>query len=404
MSKPNPSAKLKNFDGLEAWEWFEGGIRNLELTGKGVLADFEDEKLHGCFVNEDHYAVILNEDCDVYMPQNQDALAMFEGESSPEDRLLISFRKKVVPEELTKLAWDNLLGAASVSDNRGMAAGPLDERYLRSNAQNGNLVPLGPNRAKYLLPDGTVGSTTIANRVRSGIMGNFDASARVPYCRQTGWSASNPEKTEGVIPFLEALNECFKRQAPNHWVAQKGFVDEFKIHPDWTLGDTVFTTVTVNKDWQTAVHLDAGDFPGGYGNLSVVEGRPYTGGYTGFPKYRIAVDVRTGDFLAMNVHEWHGNTRMFPVLPPPEGQDSWGDPMDPDADHGFDRLSIVCYARYGMRECGGKEKELQKYLKFREGFLSSKEKASYLERVRQQNSKKAAEEIEYLQALLVSEE
>jgi hypothetical protein len=404
MSKPHPTAELKNFAGLEAWEWFEGGIRNLELTGVGVLADFEEVKFQGCFVNEDHYAIILEEDCDVYMPRSQDVLAMFEGEESPEDRLLASFRKAVVPKELTDLAWGCLETAAGVSDNRGMAAGPLVEKYLRSNAQNGNLVPLGPNRAKYLLPDGSVGSTTIANRVRSGIMGNFDASPRVPYCRQTGWSAGNPEKTQGVIPFLEALNGCFRRQAPNHWVAQKKFVDDFKIHPDWTLGDTVFTTVTVNKDWQTAVHQDAGDFPGGYGNLSVVEGRPYKGGYTGFPKFRIAVNVRTGDFLAMNVHEWHGNTRMTPILPPPEGQDSWGDTMDPDADHGFDRLSLVCYARYGMRECEGKEKEGQKYLKFRENFLSSKEKASYLERVRQQNSKKAVEEIEYLQALMDTEE
>lgn len=404
MSKPHPTAELKMFRELEAWEWFENGVRNLELTGKGVLADFEEVKYQGCFVNEDHYAIILNDDCDVYMPQNQDVLALFDENSSPEDRLLASFRKKVVPEELTKLAWDCLLGAAAVSDNRGMAAGPLDERYLRSNAQNGNLVPLGPNRAKYLLPDGSVGSTTIANRVRSGIMGNFDASPRVPYCRQTGWSAGNPEKTEGVIPYLEALNACFRKQAPNHWLAQKNFVDEHRVHPDWTLGDTVFTTVTVNKDWQTAVHQDAGDFPGGYGNLSAVEGRPYRGGYTGFPKFKIAVDVRTGDFLAMNVHEWHGNTRMFPVLPPPEGKDSWDDPMNPDGDHGFDRLSLVCYARFGMRECEGKEKELQKYLKFRETFLSSKDKATYLERVRQQNSKKAEEEIEYLQALMDSEE
>ena len=400
MSKPHSEAQLKTFRDIEAWEWFDNGVRKLELTGVGVLSDFEQTKLQGCFVNEDHYAIILDEDCDVYMPHSGDILSMFEGEESPENRLLISFRKGVVPKELTQIAWDNLQSAASLSDNRGMAAGPLDERYLRSTAQKGNLVPLGPNRARYVLPDGTIGSTTIANIVRSGIMGYFDASPRIPYCRQTGWSASHPEKTQGAVPFFEALNECFKRQAPEHWARQKAFVDEHKIHPDWTLGDTVFTTVTVNKDWQTAVHLDAGDFPGGYGNLSVVEGRPYKGGYTGFPKFKVAVDVRTGDFLAMNVHEWHGNTRMTPLLPPPEGQDSWENHLNPNGDHGFDRLSLVCYARYGMRECEGKEKELQKYQNWKETFLSSKEKATYLERVRQQNSKNAEEELAFLQDLL----
>ncbi len=90
MSKPHPTAELKNFAGLEAWEWYEGSIRNLELTGVGVLADFEEAKLQGCFVEAEHYAVILEEDCDVYKPRSQDVLAMFEGEESAENRLLLS--------------------------------------------------------------------------------------------------------------------------------------------------------------------------------------------------------------------------------------------------------------------------------------------------------------------------
>ena len=36
----------------------------------------------------------------------------------------------------------------------------------------------------------------------------------------------------------------------------------------------------------------------------------YEGAYTGFPQYGVAANVRTGDFLAMDVHEWHVKYRV----------------------------------------------------------------------------------------------
>ena len=35
------------------------------------------------------------------------------------------------------------------------------------------------------------------------------------------------------------------------------------------------------------------------------------GGYTCFPQFGIGVDVRRGDFLAMDVHEWHMTTPIY---------------------------------------------------------------------------------------------
>ena len=57
----------------------------------------------------------------------------------------------------------------------------------------------------------------------------------------------------------------------------------------------------------------------------------YTGGYLGFPRWGICVDVRQGDFLAMDVHEYHSNT---PII-------------------GDGRLSVVCYLRKKMINCVG---------------------------------------------------
>ncbi|NDB85462.1 MAG: hypothetical protein EB127_22585, partial [Alphaproteobacteria bacterium] len=55
---------------------------------------------------------------------------------------------------------------------------------------------------------------------------------------------------------------------------------------------------------------DAGDFKDGYGNLTVLERGKYQGGYTLFPQFSVGFDLRMGDFLAMDVHQWHCNTEM----------------------------------------------------------------------------------------------
>ena len=45
-----------------------------------------------------------------------------------------------------------------------------------------------------------------------------------------------------------------------------------------------------------------------FGNLTVLERGKYHGGYTVFPQFGIGVDARSGDFLSMDVHQWHSNT------------------------------------------------------------------------------------------------
>ena len=39
--------------------------------------------------------------------------------------------------------------------------------------------------------------------------------------------------------------------------------------------------------------------------------KKFKGGMLGFPQYGVAVDVRQGDFLAMDVHEWHCNCNLI---------------------------------------------------------------------------------------------
>ena len=66
--------------------------------------------------------------------------------------------------------------------------------------------------------------------------------------------------------------------------------------------------------------------------MVVIEKGKYTGGETCMPQYGIGVDVRTGDVLYMNVHEWHGNLPIKKETPETQ------------------RLSVVCYLRYRVWE------------------------------------------------------
>jgi len=364
MEAPHPSAVLKNVKGLEFWEWRKDGVLTIELTGTGILSDEDTAKFAGHHVGEEHYALVVCEDVDIYRPRGGDAFELFGDEdlASEEERLLASFRKGVFPKEVTDEAWKNIRGAATVTDNRGLAGGQIDIENTRAKPGQKIVIAPGGVGARVELANGVLSKTRFANFVNSGTVGFFNAEVRNPFCRQTGYTRANPEQVEKAMPFIDQISEQFQRQNPRRWQNQKDFLlNETGIEKNgWTLGRSVFTTVTVNKNFRTAVHQDAGDYANGFGNLTVLEGPGgYEGGYLGFPKFKIAVDVRTGDFLAMDNHQWHGNTQMKTA----EGH----------TEH--ERISVVCYARYLMKNCETREREYEKYKAWMEKYLTPKQKS-----------------------------
>ena len=202
---------------------------------------------------------------------------------------------------------------------------------------------------RYISKDGIISDTVEANPVQSGIAGFFGKTVRNPYCRQTAYTKGNFSLFSKSFPFIKSVSDNFKKVAPERWGNQKRYVSENHIEEnEWVVPQTVFTSITVNKDFQTAAHKDAGDLHEGFGNLSVLEGGSdtYSGGYTCLPKFRVAVDVRTGDFLGMDVHHWHGNITLKSKE---EGRDDW------------ERISIVCYCRADVAKCGTQHAEQKKY-------------------------------------------
>ena len=100
--------------------------------------------------------------------------------------------------------------------------------------------------------------------------------------------------------------------------------------------------MTSNYNWQTKMHRDSGNFDSGLGNLTIT-GHNFTGGYLGFPEYRVLIKIEPGDFLLMDSHQWHCNT-----------------PIKLLSKDGY-RLSFVMYIRSDMSRCQ-KLKKIGKYI------------------------------------------
>jgi hypothetical protein len=177
-----------------------------------------------------------------------------------------------------------------------------------------------------------VSETNYAQTVMSGIAGYFDRYPRIPYGRATSYTEKNYDKFALSYPYLHKLNSQFAELIPNRWKAQNDQAN--KLDPRFRIDGTVFTTLTVNHNWRTACHRDAGDLTTGFSNICGVtgpEGKGWRGGQFILPEYRIAINLQPGDMLLVNNHEGiHGNDELI-------GDDN-------------DRMTIVAYFREKMTE------------------------------------------------------
>ena len=90
---------------------------------KVIVADkwINCEHLLGTFLDESHYDLLVEEDCDFYVPNN----SLIDGNG--EHNIAFKFRKGVYIEEEQKGAYEGLIKGATESQNRGIAAGPKTE-------------------------------------------------------------------------------------------------------------------------------------------------------------------------------------------------------------------------------------------------------------------------------------
>ncbi len=296
-------------------------VREIRLTQS--LPDEEADALMATFLNDSHYDILLQqEDVNVYKPNGEP---------------LLFLRTGVLPASACKEAWPALRKAATSAGNRGIAAGivPVTKRGNRP------VLPSQPGsqvRVKPIKEDGTLSNTNYALvNVPSGIIGYYDRVSRFPYCRTTAFNLNHPEKFAKALPLFQKASEVFRQELPERWQAQMEKVRA--TSQDFVIHDTCFTTITINRNWQTAVHQDVGDLKEGFGVMCAFRAGKYHGGYLVFPQYRVAVDLHTRDLILADVHCWHGNTALVGVK------------------GAYERLSLVMYYRENMIECGSASEE-----------------------------------------------
>ena len=361
---------------------------------KVIVADkkVDCDHLVGQFLDESHYDLLVEEDCDFYIPASS-----LDDKKPGEDRVAFKFRKNYFSKEQQEQAYLGLREAATPTNNRGLAAGPRTGKqgnrewvtgfqeevikYFRKPAttvtgedllqeilnKRDSFQPIGNMHAVWLvrnpidfeewiaktrvLPleeqkkeakrivEDHISMTTYANEVLSGIAGAFGRVPRMPWGRLAAYHDKNQDKFDKAVPFLQTLDDAFKTLLPKRHAAQKSFTD--KLDSKFRIADTVFTTLTVNKTFRTAAHLDAGDYGDGFSNLLVLSNDGnYSGGYLILPEYRVAVNVRPGDLLLIANHTAiHGNT-----------------PIELGSETS-ERVSVVAYAREDLAELGTWEYE-----------------------------------------------
>ena len=106
------------------------------------------------------------------------------------------------------------------------------------------------------------------------------------------------------------------------------------------------------------MHRDAGDYRDGFGNLTVIERGNYHGGYTIFPQYGVAIDLRNNDFVAMDVHQWHANTPLYETEEDKKYNETITSDFKDNPEVGtaglyqkYTRISFVCYLREKIVNC-----------------------------------------------------
>ena len=186
--------------------------------------------------------------------------------------------------------------------------------------------------------DGTVSRQNRGTEVRSGIIGYYGRTGRHPYCRETAFTAREAEQCADVVPLCRALAALARHNVRRRMGAQDEFVRA--IPRAYRIADTPFTTMTVNNSVAAGYHTDSGDLKAGFGVMCYARRGSYQGGVLCFPRHRVAVDVHDGDVLLFNPHLVHGMTPLLGVGPKHRPEDG-----------GWERLSLVLYARENMAKC-----------------------------------------------------
>ena len=364
--------------------------RPKKLIVEKLFSDKEISLKEGTWIQEtDIKHPIVDSNTDVYWKDENDDL-----------HLLLKFRKNAIPDNLLKIGWDSYKDLAKASRGRGASAGPINaesdywkkrvlvktnkwstgylnpkgfelnetlklmnKEALQEYAQQNDIQfkeTLDTEALKYHIIGkmNGISKMKVNNQVASNPIGfyeqNKNLGTNLP-CRLTHFTRTNYEKYNQGLPFLQKIDSLFKKLIPDAHSRQLLRAD---TKPHLKIPKTCFSTVTINRNFRTAQHRDAGDFKEGFGNLTVIEQGKYHGGYTVFPQFGVGINLRNNDFVAMDVHQWHANTPLYETEEDKAYNSTIQSDFKDNPDVGtaglykeYTRISFVCYLREKMAQC-----------------------------------------------------
>lgn len=277
-------------------------MRIINLSSESLNKDWSMQ-----FMDEDHYDLLLDED-----------VAVYRADGSP----LLVLLKQALDPQLASNAWSVLRDAKmSNTNNRSVASGVKSVKWKRRDGKMSGVSRVPRGWDVFSVP-----------------VGYFERNIRYPYAHLCAWNSHNPADFARMFPLLQQTTRIFAKQVPQRYDNQIGFCQ--RTHPDWVIPGTAYTTLTINKNFRTAAHKDAGDLESGFSNMFVIKQGSFVGANLVLPNWRIACKLDHLDFIMFDAHEFHGNTAMVKT-----SRDAV-------------RCSVVCYYREKLVLCKSTEEEL----------------------------------------------
>lgn len=256
-------------------------------------------------LNQTHYDELLNEDVTV---------------NGPDGELIFILLKRALSASAVASAWKAVEDWNPLSPLRALAKGQK-QQYLYKDGKKTNYI----KDRTYCI---------------SGVMGYFDRFPTTPCCRPCAFNAGDPDKWALMGPLSREVADLHMFHDP---MAKNVYSDfRSRTHPDWLIPKTPYTTITMNKNFQTWPHKDGKNLAATC-PMTIIRKGKYNGGQLVFPEWRLAVNLDTTDLMMfMNSKEWHGNTRITGMT------------------EGYVRSSFIWYCRKNMTDCLSATEEIER--------------------------------------------
>lgn len=287
-----------------------------EIKLKCSLTDQEVSAFEQVHPDHNNYDLLIEEPTRVYKPNGD---------------LLLALNSGAITEGSAKQAYNILRKLNSPATNRGSASGAKAGSDVAYQVKTKAGYKTNTTRLTY---KDSVGKGS------SSIIGYFDRYVRFPYCRECSFNQQSPTDWASLQPFIQQVDRCFAATLPDRYFVQRAMADA--TEPAYRINNTAFTTITVNKNWQTACHKDSGDLREGFGVMAYLQAGKLDGGYLVLPKFKVAVKLRSLDVVMFDTHELHGNTAIS------------------GRKNAYERITSVFYFRENMIRCGNANYELDR--------------------------------------------